>query len=275
MKHVRQLLILFLFVFAEQLSAQNYHSVIGANNRATGGTGTANVDLWSANNNQASMAFYEAGGGAGFYYQNSFMIKEMALRSGALIYPTKSGAFGLTISNYGSTNFNTNKIGLGYGKKLSERFSAGIQLDYINIYIGDNYGSKGLFTFELGILAKATDKINIGAHVFNPIRAKIMDYNDERLPVVMNLGVQWKANKYFVFSAEAESDINSKMILKTGIEYRIIDMLYARIGISNNPNIVSFGAGLHLGNFRLDFSSSMHQVLGYSPQFSFIYELDK
>ena len=65
------------------------------------------------------------------------------------------------------------------------------------------------------------------------------------------------------------------MVLKAGLEYCIIDILYARVGISNNPNIVSFGAGLHLGNFRLDFSSSMHQVLGYSPQFSLIYELDK
>ena len=242
---------------------------------AMGGAATAQVDLWSANNNQAAMAFYEPSGGAGFFYHNSFMVKEMNLSSGAIIYPTQMGAFGLTLSSYGSSNFNTKKIGLGYGKKLSKRISMGLQLDYINIYIADNYGSKGLFTFELGLLAKATDNINIGAHVFNPIRAKLLDYNDERLPVVMNLGIQWKASDNFTFSAEAESDIFDKLVVKAGVEYRIIEMLYARIGLSNNPNIVSFGAGLHLGNFRLDFSSSMHQILGYSPQFSFIYEFDK
>lgn len=274
MKQVKFTIVL-LFIATIELSAQNYFSIIGANNIAKGGAATANIDLWSANNNQAAMAFYKPMGGAGFFYQNSFMIKEMGLSSGALIYPTKTGSFGLSVNSYGSGNFNTKKFGLGYGKKLSKRFAVGLQLDYINIYIADNYGNKGLFTFELGIFAKATDKINIGAHVFNPIRAKLLDYNDERLPVVMNLGIQWAASENFTFSAEAESDINNKMVLKTGIEYRLIDMLYARIGISNNPNIVSFGAGLYLGNFRIDFSSSMHQVLGYSPQFSFIYELDK
>jgi len=275
MKHAKlTIFILFITAFGK-LSGQNYFSIIGANNVAAGGAATANIDLWSANNNQAAMAFYKPSGGAGFYYQNSFMLKEMGLSSGAIIYPTKTGCFGLSINSYGSKNFNTKKFGLGYAKKLSERFSAGLQLDYINIYIADNYGTKGLFTFELGLFAKATENIHIGAHVFNPIRAKLIAYNDERLPVVMNLGIQWTASENFIFSAEAESDINNKLILKTGLEYRIIDMLYARLGISNNPNMVSFGAGLHLGNFRIDFSSSMHQVLGYSPQFSFIYELDK
>jgi hypothetical protein len=43
------------------------------------------------------------------------------------------------------------------------------------------------------------------------------------------------------------------------------------MGVSNNPNIVSFGAGVNLGDFKLDFSSSMHSILGYSPQFSITY----
>jgi hypothetical protein len=203
------------------------------------------------------------------------MLKETSLNNGALMYSTPSGTFGLTINAFGYSNFHTKKIGLGYAKKLASRFSAGIQLDYINIFVGGNYGSRNLFTFELGLYAEATENISIGAHVFNPVRVKVADYNDERLPLVFNLGLLWKASKNFSLTAEAESDIDNKTIFKAGVEYRIIDMLYARLGVSNNPNIFSFGAGLHLGNFRLDFSSTMHQMLGYSPQVSVVYEFDK
>lgn len=258
----------------QKLSAQDYFSIKGAANKAMGGAGVANVDLWSANNNQAAMAFYKPSFAAGFYYANAFMIKETSLTAGALVYPTKTGTFGFTVNSCGYPGFNTKKIGIGFGKKLSGNFSAGLQLDYINIYIGDNYGSRGFFTFEAGVFAQATDKISVAAHVFNPVRVKIADYNDERLPVVMNVGLTWQASPNLTLAAEAESDITNKLIVKTGVEYKIADVVYARLGISDNPNIFSFGAGVHLGNFRIDFSSSMHQVLGYSPQFSLTYEFD-
>ena len=240
-----------------------------------GFTGVASVDLWSANNNQAALAFYEPQGAAGFYYQNSFMIKELGLSAGAAAIPTKSGVFGFSINNFGYNNFNTKKIGLAYGKTLAKNFAVGVQLDYLNMFLADNYGNRSMFTFELGLLAKVTDEINIGAHVFNPIRVKLANYNEERLPLAMNLGMQWKASDNFMLSAEVESDILNRAVFKFGLEYMITDMIYARAGISNNPNIFTFGAGLHIANFRLDFSSSMHQILGYSPQFSLIYDMDK
>jgi hypothetical protein len=275
MKAQRIVFVILFLMAVSGLRAQSYYSVTGSGHIAAGGTGVASPDLWSANNNQAAMAFYGASFGAGFYYQNSFMLKETSLNNGALMYSTPSGTFGLTINAFGYSNFNTKKIGLGYAKKLASRFSAGVQLDYINIFVGGNYGSRNLFTFELGLYAEATENISIGAHVFNPVRVKVADYNDERLPLVFNLGMLWKASKNFSLTAEAESDIDNKTIFKAGLEYKIIDMLYARLGVSNNPNIFSFGAGLHLGNFRLDFSSTMHQMLGYSPQVSVVYEFDK
>lgn len=266
-------LLVFFFVSLAG-KCQGYYTVFGADNTAMGGTGVAGINLWSANNNQAAMAFYEPSFGAGFYYQNGFMTKENSLSGGALVYPVKSGTFGLTISNFGYSGFNTKKVGLGFGKKLSKNFSAGVQIDYINIFIGDNYGSRGYFTFEAGMLVKVKENFTVGAHVFNPVRVKLADYNDERMPLIMNAGVNWQAAKNLTLTAEAQSDLQNKMILKAGLQYLFGNIVYARIGVSNNPNIFSFGAGLHLGNLRLDFSSTMHQVLGYSPQFSLVYEFD-
>jgi hypothetical protein len=44
-----------------------------------------------------------------------------------------------------------------------------------------------------------------------------------------------------------------------------------RGGISTNPGIYSFGFGVDYKKLRVDFSSSVHNVLGYSPQISLIY----
>lgn len=167
------------------------------------------------------------------------------------------------------------KVGLGYGMALSKRFAVGVQMDYLHTSIGNNYGSQGIFTFEMGIMAQLTDDVSLGAHVFNPIQAKLNDYNEEKTPSLLKLGLQWKLDENFTAAAEVQSDIDHAMVFCGGLEYRIKEILYTRIGLSNNPNIFSFGVGLKMNSFQLDFSSSMHQTLGYSPQIALIYLIHK
>jgi hypothetical protein len=59
--------------------------------------------------------------------------------------------------------------------------------------------------------------------------------------------------------------------LKLGLEYRIIDEVYVRGGLSSNPGQYTFGFGINLNRFTIDFASSVHNVLGFSPQFSAVY----
>ena len=263
-----------LFIAHISTTAQNIPSNIGAAESSMGGIGVASTDIWSASNNQAGLGFNH-NFGAGFYYENRFLTKELSLNALTLVIPTSKGSFGANISYFGFSQYNEKKIGLAYGMALSERFAVGVQLDYLSTFIGNNYGTKSAYTFEVGLMSKLTDEITLGVHVFNPIRAKINDYNDERIPLMMKLGLQWKLSENFIAAAEVNSDIENELVFRGGLEYRIKKILYARIGLSNNPNIFSFGVGLQLNNLRLDFSSSMHQVLGYSPQLSLIYQLKK
>jgi len=256
------------------ISAQNIPTNIGGAESAMGGIGVASTDIWSAANNQAALGFNKSYG-AGFYYENRFLMKELSLNALTLVLPTSKGSFAANISYFGYSQYNEKKIGLAYGMALSKRFAVGVQLDYLSTYIGNNYGSKSAYTFEVGIMTILTDEITLGVHVFNPIRAKINDYDDERVPLMLKLGLEWELSDNFIASAEIDSDIENELILRGGLEYRIKKILYARIGLSNNPNIFSFGVGLQFSNLRMDFSSSMHQVLGYSPQLSLIYQLKK
>jgi hypothetical protein len=266
------LLILFFALGGlSPLLAQNTLAISGGRSAAMGRTGVASYDFWSVYNNQAGLGFAEQSG-VGFYYENHFLINKLNYNQFSAIVKTKMGGFGLNVSYSGYADYNEKRIGLAYGKALGKRFALGVQLDYLNTFIAYDYGSKSMITFEVGLMAKITDDLTLGAHVFNPVKAKLSDYDDERIPAVLNIGLNWDLQYGFVAAVEAESDMIHPLILKAGVEYNVMDLMYLRIGMSNNPNIFSFGVGLHLKGFTLDFASSMHQVLGYSPQVSATYE---
>lgn len=274
---MKKLIFILIIIFATltlKLEAQKTPSNLGGAQTAMGGVGVAATDLWSGANNQAALGFNKQWG-AGFYYENRFMTKELSLNALSLIVPTKKGSFSVNLSSFGYSKYNERKLGLAYGLPLSKLFAIGVQMDYLSTNIGNNYGSVGVFTFEIGLMAKINDEITLGAHVFNPIQSKLDDYNQEKIPTLMKIGLQWKLDKDFIAAVEAQSDIDNAIVIRGGLEYRIMDILYTRIGISNNPTIFSFGIGIQIQTFRIDFSSSMHQVLGYSPQLSLIYQMDK
>lgn len=250
-------------------SQQNY-VWIGGKAASMGGTSVALTDFWSVQNNQAGLGFQE-NFGMGLYSENHYGISSLNRHHLSLVQPVKSGGLGFNFAYSGSKNFNQKKLGIAYGQRFGKSLSMGVQLDYLHTFIGENYGQKGNLTFEAGILAKLTKDVTLGAHVFNPIQVKLNESTNQLIPSVFRLGLSWKISEKLLTAIETESDIENKPIYKAGVEYKLSEKIFARMGVSNNPAIVSFGAGVLLGNFKLDFSSSMHSVLGYSPQFSVSY----
>lgn len=246
----------------------------GASNSAMAGTGVAMKNFWAVNNNQAALAF-QNNFGLGFYYENKFALQETSYNHLAAVIPALGGSFGLNMSYFGSNNYNEKKLGLAYGHKLGDRFALGVQMDYLHNFIADNYGSKGILTFEIGMITKVTEQISIGAHIFNPLQVKLHDYNNERINAALNVGLSYKPNDNFLINIESEAYSQENYRFKAGGQYSIKDWFFIRAGIANNPNIFSFGAGFNYKSFHIDFSSSMHQVLGFSPQMSFVYQINE
>lgn len=247
----------------------------GAVSAAMGGAYVAGNDFWSALNNQAGLADIE-GATLGVGYNNEFLLKEMATRYVGFAMPvTKNSAFSLNVSQFGYSLLNQTKLGVGYGMKFTERFSGGIQLDYFHLKLGDLYGSTGALTFELGAIYKLSDQWIIGSHIFNPVMAKLADYNDERMTTVINAGCTFIASDQIRISAEAEKAMDTKPSVKIGIDYVIMDFLSIRTGAASNPTKMAFGFGLNFSNFSLDLAGSYHQILGFSPSTGIIYRFNK
>ncbi|MDQ3049045.1 MAG: hypothetical protein M3R27_15960, partial [Bacteroidota bacterium] len=108
-----------------------------------------------------------------------------------------------------------------------------------------------------------------------PTRAKIADYDDERLPTIIRLGLDYSFSDKVTIAVETEKDIAQKAVFKAGIEYKAVKEFYIRAGISTNPVLSSFGCGIHLKNFTIDLSSGYHQTLGFCPQLGLSYSFKK
>ena len=260
----------FCFSFPFLLFAAHDNIPEGGRSAAMANASVALTDFWSLQNNQAGLAFYDQFAGA-IYFENRYLVKEMSLKAGGLVMPAKAGVFGLNLTYFGYPKYNESKIGLAYARSFGSVFAVGVQLDYLLTSISDNYGKKGVATFEIGLLSKINEHLSLGAHIFNPIQAKLTDYNNERIPAIIRLGAAYSFDEKILLSVEAEKDTKADPILKCGIEYRIIKPVYVRGGISTNPGLYSFGFGLDYKKLKIDFSSSVHNVLGYSPQISLIY----
>lgn len=234
------------------------------------GASVALQDAWSVHHNQAGMTATEKLC-IGAAYENRFLLEELGLKSLAVVIPAKPGTFGISLSRLGYSMFSESKVGIAFAKKLWSNISVGIQLDYMNISLGGEYGSKDLYTFELGLQAELNEKLRIGAHVFNPVRARLSDFPDERIELIYRSGLVYSFSDELIASVEAEKHIDHPLNLKTGLEYNFKEKFYLRGGIATNPASWAMGFGMKLQNFSINLASVCHQVLGFSPTVSIQY----
>jgi hypothetical protein len=243
---------------------------IGGRISGMGLSSAAVSDFWSINNNQAGMAFYNQSA-AGIYVENRFMIQEMGSQTAAIMVKSKYGMLGTTVGYSGDANYHTLKAGFAYARKFGNRFSAGIQLDYIATSLGEDYGKRSNITFDAGIMIKITEQLTFGVHTFNPVHVQLSEYNNERIPTILNAGFGFTFSDRLLLTAEANKNSEFPMEFRTGAEYKLSRSAYARIGVSTNPARYTFGVGLEMKNLSFDLSASFHPQLGYSPQVSMQY----
>ncbi len=263
-------LFLAILVLGHTSYAANDNYPFGGRAAGMGNAAITLYDFWAISHNQAGLARMQ-NMAAGVYFENRFLVEELSFGAGAFVYPTNSGVFGFNFTYFGFDLYNEAKIGLAYARDFGERLSTGLQLNYHNTGIGEDYGNKGNLTFELGVIFHILPELSIGAHLFNPTRAKIGDFADERIPTIFKTGFGYEFSERVMLIAEVEKSVNLDPVFKVGVEYRITDPVYLRGGIGTNPTTNSFGFGLELGNLNIDLATSYHYVLGYSPQISFVY----
>lgn len=268
---IRAIIAAILFFVSFCAYADGDHPSSGGRAAGMADAALINQDEWSVFNNQAGMAGIDSYQAA-LYYENRFLLKQTGYGALAFTMPALSGNLGMSMSHFGYSLYNENHFGLAYAKELFNHVSMGIQVDYLFVHQPGEYGNRNAVTFEFGVLAEPTEELRIAAHVYNPVQVSYIGYSDEYLPVSIAAGAGYTFSKKFTISAEAEKILHLEpVIFRLGLEYKALNGLALRTGISSYPVKAAFGLGFVSKKFKADIAYSWHQVLGSTPHISVAY----
>ncbi len=265
-------LVIILSAYYNTLAADNLLS--GARPGGMANASVAMYDFWAISHNQAGLANTKTLT-VGIFTENRFLLKDLSLQAVAAIIPTPSGNIGVSMHFFGGSLYNEGKAGLAFAKHFGEKFSSGVQLNYMFTNIADGYGKAGTITAELGVICEILPGLYLGGHIFNPTKSSIktIGYHEinEYMSTIIRTGAAYTFSNKVLLCLEIEKDIRHQPVTKIGLEYMINDGMFIRAGISNNPILNAFGFGIQKGSIQVDISASYHYLLGYSPQAGIIY----
>jgi hypothetical protein len=243
----------------------------GARSMSMSNASVGLYDVWSYHNNPGALAKIDQLS-AGLAHENRFLLRELQSQGLSIAIPMKVGVLSIGGLTYGYTQFRSTKAGLGYSLPLTEKFYAGVQLNYQGIQLAQNYGNANTVTAEAGLYAEVTENWSMGFSVFNLSRTRLSDFQDDRLTTVMRLGTAYTFSKKLLVSAEFEKSIEYDLRFKSGMEYQAIKNFYFRAGVATAPVEFSFGTGYDFGMLQLDVGTACDLILGWSPHFSLTYQ---
>ncbi len=275
-----KLISLLILLGVGEAYSQSYmeYQPAGARQGAMGGAGVALVDVWSAEHNQAALAFIDKPA-ISFFYENRFTT--IGYQGFAGVLPMNNSALSFTTDFLGVKNFSSLAVGAAYSLKLQDHIAMSAKINYHHSQTSEvSYLRTNAITEELGFYANLSDNFSLGAHVFNPIPI-YFSKADSGFGTVFSLGMLYKPAEKVSVLFDLDKDTRYPLIYRGGVEYLYKDKLMFRAGISSSKypygsywqryNMYSFGIGYLFKSFRMDLSFYNHYLLGFTPQFSMNY----
>ncbi|OJJ15942.1 hypothetical protein BKI52_36450 [marine bacterium AO1-C] len=231
-------------------------------------------DHWAIFNNVGGMAGVKQVSGQ-IAYHNRFGIANFQTFALGVVAPIKVGVVGLSVSRFGDNLYSEQRLGLGYSHQI-KNVSLGAKINYVQVRIQD-LGSQGTFAFEFGGVARISEEISFGAHIYNFNQGQLnTSFGDaEKVPVIMKAGLSYQPVKALLLNIETEKDIDLPATFKAGVEYELVKNIFLRTGIQTSPFNNFFGIGFTPRWFHLNYALSTNDALGVSHHLSFTYQLGK
>lgn len=261
---MRPTLIALALIALSPAYAGGEHEPAGARFAGMAYSGLTLSDVWSMRMNPAGLAGLDKPM-AGVFYQSHYLSNDLAQQGLAVAIPLGKGTVGVTGDRFGYSLYNESKVSAAYAMRFGEGLRVGVQFDYLSVRLGENYGNANVLTGEVGLQAKLTDALWVGAHVYNPFRAKLGGPYDERVPTFVRAGFGYTFSPKLLMTIEAEKDIDRKERFRFGAEYHPNKVLYLRTGISTGAVQGHFGAGVVLNKLQINLAVSVRSQLGATP----------
>lgn len=207
-------------------------------------------------------------------YINRYGVKELSTWAGTINYPNRYLNTGLNVSRFGMKAFHETSVSVNAYRKLSTFISLGIRVNYFNLHYSDKHPNKSSITADIGVLVLPWEHLYFSVLAINPffISNRVGEMKGKS-PSVLSVGLSYELSESFLLTGEVEKNFMFPVACKLGLEYNPVKELSIRAGMFTNPFTPSFGVGVHLLPFTVDFSFSKHSVLGFysccALQFSF------
>jgi len=235
-----------------------------------GGSTITLPDAFSVFSNPASSVLSEQNS-VGLFYDHRYNISGLSNMAIAGNYKIKNSALSGGISRSGDELLNYNRCEIALTHKI-RNVSLGGGAGYHQVMVSENGAARNI-TFQFGGIAEITPKLTYGAHVYNISRSKVSKDKSIYYPVIMRMGVSYKAVKNVFLSIEIEKDNRFDPNVKAGMEYKPLDYLFIRTGFNTNPSNSFFGLGLKLKGWMFDYGVSYHKRLGLTHYIGLVFGL--
>jgi hypothetical protein len=270
---LKQIFLYGLLVVSFHIHAQTVRQPLSPFYPAIGVYSKNLADPFSMIINPASLGAVERSA-AGVYRERRFLLNALNQYTAVAAFTTSSGNFGLQADYFGYANYNETQLGFGYGRSLGSKVDVGVKFNYYNMRI-PAYSSASTFHFEAGVLMHLSEKLHAGFSVFNPVGGQFNKETKEKIASVYRAGFGYEASDKFFITTEIVKEEDKKVAVNAAFQYALVEQLLIKAGINTLNEQPFIGAGLKLGQLRIDFATSYHPQLGLSPAVMLLYNFSK
>ncbi|MEQ9278774.1 MAG: hypothetical protein RLN83_04710 [Balneola sp.] len=256
--------ITFVLIFVSAPNIGVAQLTMGADGLALGQATTAlQNNSWAIFSNPATINIEKKS--VSFFSLRNYGFVELTDIAASGSLPTKYGSAAFGFHRYGGDLFSETRIRVGYANSW-DNLKYGIALNYNHISQGSPYGSGGALGLDLGLTAKLTEGLWLGAKTTN-LNQPGYDFaaNEESLSRELSLGLSYELDKNALFLFDAVKDVRFPVAYRGGIEVKIIENLKGRVGVTTEPNTYSFGVGYESTLWEANLVFQRHETLGFSP----------
>lgn len=208
-----------------------------------------------------------------FYSPSPYGLSELSNLYAAYSEPLPFGSAAIGAMTYGFRLYRENKISLGFSYPYGRNIYIGAAVNYRSISI-KNYGSRGTFLFDLGLLLILPGNFQFG-FCYKNITRNSFGFSSDEIPVTLQTGISYGPVNKLTVSLAVEKDIRYRATPSFGINYRIIKALAIRSGYADGPPKFSFGIGIFYSFINFNYAVFTHQELGLTHQAGIIFSFGK
>jgi len=264
--------------FASCVSSVSYSQInIDYSDALSGKVASASVNqknVWSVNNNPATLLFTEAKSSIGFNIKQHDYIT--SLNQYQFTYynkPNNNQSFGVSISKKGNKDLNIISSGICYALKLNEFTSIGSKLNVLHLQFGDVYGNNTLLTGDIGVYHSLNNYWQFGLSIKNISQQYLSNEVKESLNGTVDIGATYQATIKQSFLFNLSHSIYHEINYKFGYQHQINNSFSIGLGYQTFQSQFSWGFSFTKQKLTFALASNYQQYFGFKNQIDLIYVL--